>query len=98
MKKIIILSALATLVSLQAHATCRSAALWAAENEYGNDPHETRVSEVNDHTFKVTVGIGNDEDGAHTYRVSFQDGSCDPRSASVCDLTEPVSDGANCRE
>ena len=92
-----VIFALVTMMSvpMYAHASCSSAALWAAENAYGNDPIRTRTETViNGKEYKVTVGIGNDEDGAHTYRVTFKDGSCDPRSAQVCDLTQPGSNGS----
>jgi len=84
-----ILSALSMVISMQAHATCGSAALWAAENTYGNDPMRTRVHQLTSDTFEVTVGIGNDEDGAHTYQVTFEGPTCDPKTATVCDKTVP---------
>lgn len=70
-----------------ANATCKSAALWAAESEYGNDPVKTRtVTVVDGEEYEVTVGIGNAEDGAHTYRVTFKDGKCDPKTADVVEI------------
>jgi hypothetical protein len=99
MKKMMILSALSMVISMQAHATCGGAALVAAENTYGNDPTRTRVKEVTPDTFEVTVGIGNTEDGAHTYAVKFEGGSCDPKTASVCDKTIPEdNDPSVCHE
>lgn len=91
MKKYLGLMALVTLASAaSAHATCTSAAVWAAENAYGNDPIRTRTTTVEvGREYKVTVGIGNDEDGPHTYRVIFKDGVCDPKTAEVTDLTQP---------
>lgn len=91
MKKVsFVLIALATFtVAASAHATCKSAALWAAENTYGNDPVKTRTHQLTSDTWEVTVGIGNAEDGAHTYQVTFEDGKCDPKSAVVCDETQP---------
>jgi hypothetical protein len=89
MKKMMILSALAMVISMQAHATCKSAALWAAENAYGNDPMRTETKQLTDDTFQVTVGIGNPEDGAHTYQVTFEGPTCDPTQATVCDRTQP---------
>jgi hypothetical protein len=88
MKKMMILSALTMVISMQAHATCSSAALWAAENAYGNDPMKTRVKELEPNAFDVTVGIGNPEDGAHTYLVTFEGPTCDPTDATVCDRTQ----------
>ena len=63
--------------------------MWAAENAYGNDPKETRVKQLTSDTFQVTVGIGNAEDGAHTFQVTFPENSCDPKNAVVCDKTQP---------
>jgi hypothetical protein len=89
MKKLAL--AFVTMIALsatQAHASCASAALWAAEDVYGNDPMRTRVKQLNENTFRVTVGIGNVEDGAHTYQVTFEEDVCDPKKAVVCDLTQ----------
>ncbi len=90
MKKLcMILTVISALSSTQAHATCASAALWAAKNVYGNDPIRTREKQLTKDTFEVTVGIGNVEDGAHTYQVTFEGETCDPKTAIVCDLTQP---------
>lgn len=88
MKKIIVLNALLMVVAFQAHATCKSAALWAAENAYGNDPIKTRTHQLTSDTYEVTVGIGNEEDGAHTYQVTFEGPTCDPTTAVICDMTQ----------
>jgi hypothetical protein len=55
--------------------SCSKAALNAAEDEYGNDPMRTHVKVVEKgKRYEVTVGIGNPEDGAHEYVVTFKDG------------------------
>jgi hypothetical protein len=91
MKKMIVLSALSMIMSAHAYATCANAALWAAGNAYGNDPKRTTTpKQLTSDTWEVTVGIGNHEDGAHTYQVTFASpNSCDPKTAVVCDMTEP---------
>lgn len=90
MKKVLVLMAsVSVLASIQAHATCSSAALWAAEAAYGNVPMRTRLKQLTSDTFEVTVGIGNPEDGAHTYQVTFEGPTCDPKKAVVCDETQP---------
>lgn len=82
-----------------AHASCSAAALWAAENDYGNDPMKTSTKTlVPGHEYQVSVGRGNAEDGEHVYIVTFTDGTCNPKTASVCDQTQPGSDGDACKK
>ena len=57
---------------LASKATCGSAALSVAEDEYGNDPMDTHVTPKKNQFYVITVGIGNPEDGAHTYLVKCQ--------------------------
>jgi Cu/Zn superoxide dismutase len=85
MKTTYAIAALAALVlAPSAHATCKEAARWAAEKEYGNDPVRTQVRTIEEgKEYLVTVGIGNPEDGAHSYRVYFPGNVCDPRFAEV---------------
>ena len=87
-KSMILAAALAIVSSAQAHATCASAALWAAETAYSNDPMRTEMKQLTFNTFEVAVGIGNPEDGEHVYEVTFEGETCDPRTAVVCDLTQ----------
>jgi hypothetical protein len=51
---------------------CSAAALGVAEDEYGNDPMRTDITSRPNQFYVVTVGIGNPEDGAHTYLVKCQ--------------------------
>ena len=75
-------SILALVVLTFAHAVfaadtdlCRSAALGAAEDEYGNYPNRTYVKTVElEKEYRVAVGIGNPEDGEHDYYVVFPNG------------------------
>lgn len=91
MKKTFLMTAfvLSMLFTAQAQASCARAALWAAINVYGNDPMQTRIRQATNDTYFVIVGIGNHEDGAHQYRITFEGPTCDPRTAIVCDLTQP---------
>ena len=84
--------------AFNAHATCSAAALWVAETEYGNDPMRTSTKTIEaGRIYEVSVGKGNPEDGEHTYRVIFTDGTCNPKTAQVCDLTQPDSTGTICK-
>jgi hypothetical protein len=71
--------------------TCRKPALDAAEREYGNAPETTKVeAETKGKQYRVTVGIGNAEDGPHDYLVEFPAGcSSTPK---VSDASDPASD------
>jgi len=67
--------------------SCASTALKMAEDEYGNDPKECHVTHKNAGVYVVTVGIGNAEDGAHTYKVTFEDPkACDIQTATVVEV------------
>ena len=60
---------------------CRSAALGAAEDDYGNAPHKAMVKTVKaGSTYHVAVGIGNAEDGEHDYEITFPNG-CESKPA-----------------
>jgi hypothetical protein len=60
---------------------CRSAALGAAEDDYGNAPHKTTVKTVKTGAiYHVAVGIGNPEDGEHDYEIIFSNG-CESKPA-----------------
>lgn len=85
MKKIVVLGLFSMAISLSAFADpCRSAALNAAEEEYGNAPMTTKVKAiVAGREYHVAVGIGNAEDGEHDYNVVFPNG-CDSKP----DVTE----------
>ncbi len=76
-----------------AHAqtvTCSAIALSLAENAYGNYFDGTRIKVIAENKqYNVTIGIGNQEDGPHTYRVTFRDSHCNPKNVQVCDLTQP---------
>jgi hypothetical protein len=87
-KRSLVLSAFAIFATIaSASASCKSAALWAAESEYGNDPVRTYTKTIKDgEEYQITVGIGNAEDGAHTYRVSFKNGVCSPKTADVVEI------------
>ena len=63
-----------------AHDVCREKALNAAENDYGNDPMKTEVQTITKGSeYHVNVGIGNPEDGEHSYLVTFPAG-CDQQA------------------
>jgi hypothetical protein len=58
---------------------CRAKALTAAEEAYfgisGNPPHGTRIAVLSfEREYEVTVGIGDPEDGAVNYIVTFPNG------------------------
>ena len=90
MKSILLTSILLLTFGLQAHATCASAALSVAESAYGNFINRTSLKPViANKQYLVTVGIGNPEDGPHTFRVTFRDNTCNPKNVQVCDLTQP---------
>jgi hypothetical protein len=59
--------------------SCSKNAVQAAEEEYGNEPDHTEVTKRPNNYFVVTVGIGNPEDGAHSYLVHC------PSAAPLCD-------------
>jgi hypothetical protein len=62
---------------------CAAKALAAAEKAYGNDPLKTKVKTVSaGKKYVVTVGIGNAEDGAHDYNVTFGHGCASEPSVS----------------
>lgn len=79
------LISIATALSLSASAfaysvtpasdPCRSKALDAAQDAYGNDPFRSTIETVvAGQSYKVTVGYGNPEDGPHLYDVTFANG------------------------
>ena len=74
-KSILALVALTFAHSALAADPCRSAALGAAEDEYGNYPNGTTVKTVEaGREYRVAVGKGNPEDGEHDYYVVFPNG------------------------
>jgi hypothetical protein len=59
----------------QAADLCRAKALLAAEDYYGNAPHQTSVKMLSaERSYLVSVGRGNPEDGEHFYSVVFAQG------------------------
>jgi hypothetical protein len=68
---------------------CTSKAISAAEDHYGNDPVRTKVRVLaKGQKYRVTVGIGNDEDGPQDYYVTFAHGcSSKPHVTEVPWLT-----------
>lgn len=82
------LSLVALMGAASAHATCSSAAVWAAETAYGNDPAGTSKVKVLVEGEKYIVGVGkhNVEDGLHSYLVQFKDGVCNPKTAEVTEI------------
>ncbi|MGZ3691763.1 MAG: hypothetical protein ACXVAX_09675 [Pseudobdellovibrio sp.] len=99
--KTMILAVILLVTSTQSFAAdkCRGLALSAAEDAYSNYIHKTIVKTIiPGRQYLVTVGIGNVEDGAHTYRVTFNNGCVDEKSVSqVCDIDElGYSPSADC--
>jgi hypothetical protein len=76
---------------------CSKAALSAAETEYGNSPDGTKVQVLTKgKKYRVTVGIGNPEDGAHDYYVEFSgDCSSKPKVSEVPSLAHPLRDASH---
>jgi hypothetical protein len=76
---------------------CRSKALNAAENAYANNPDRTVVKVLTPgKKYRVTVGIGNAEDGAHDYYVVFPQGcSSTPQVNEVPFVANPLRDGVH---
>ncbi len=76
---------------------CTKPALAAAEAEYGNAPDGTKVKVLTkSKKYRVTVGIGNPEDGAHDYYVEFPAGcSSTPKVTEVPFLPHPLRDAAH---
>jgi hypothetical protein len=76
---------------------CRAPALDAAEAEYGNDPEGTSVKTLTKgEKYRVTVGIGNDEDGAHDYYVTFASScSSKPKVSEVPMVAPPLQSAAH---
>jgi hypothetical protein len=76
---------------------CVAPARNAAEAEYGNDPVRTKVVAVTKgKKYRVTIGIGNAEDGPHDYYVTFPSGcSSKPKVADVPSYPNPLRDAAH---
>jgi hypothetical protein len=76
---------------------CAKPALAAAEKEYGNAPDRTAIKAlIKSKHYRVTVGIGNPEDGAHDYYVDFPSGcSSTPKVAEVPSNPHPLRDAAH---
>ncbi len=91
MKSLVLFVAFLPFASAHANPqSCAATALTLAENAYGNYIHETRTKVlVPNKQYLVTVGIGNYEDGAHTYRITFRDAYCKPSNVQICDTTQP---------
>jgi hypothetical protein len=73
---------------------CAQKALTAAEKEYDNDPMRTKTIVLTKSVkYVVTVGIGNPEDGAHDYYVTFPSGcSSTPKVTEVPSVPHPLRD------
>jgi hypothetical protein len=76
---------------------CIAPALKAAEADYGNDPmHEKVKTLIPSKKYRVTVGIGNEEDGPHDYYATFPNGcSSKPKLTDVPDLAPPLQDATH---
>ena len=65
---------------------CGAFALDAAEEEYGNALDGMHVTRRPNNFFVVTVGIGNPEDGAHSYLIQCPD----PSPLCNCKVTKEI--------
>ena len=76
---------------------CVTPARNAAEAEYGNDPVRTKVTAVTKgKKYRVTVGIGNEEDGPEDFYVTFPSGcSSKPSVSDVPSIPNPLRDAAH---
>jgi hypothetical protein len=83
--------------ALSSRDACTAPALAAAETEYGNDPVRTHVKTlVKSVKYRVTVGIGNAEDGPVDYYVTFPSGCrSTPNVTEVPSLPHPLRDAVH---